>query len=352
MAFRDYKVDLHCHLDGSLPLKTVKSLIFSQRGLFDKVELEAFSDDEYLKKVLTVSDDCDSLDEYLKCFSLPLKLLQTPDAMLVAGRGVAEELIRQNVRYAEVRFAPQLHSKHAIYNEKYEYEKEIIKALLRGIESVTKHSRTKINVLLCMMRNLPDGDEGWLANTRTLFLAKEYLGYGVCGVDLAGAEARDATAKFENFFRLANDQKIPFTIHVGEAGDDKWRLDSIERAIYFGAKRIGHGVGLKESKALRHIIRENGIVVECCPKSNLDTKAVTDGIESHPIKMLLDEGIKVTINTDNMTVSDTTLDKEYELLRTGLGLSDEEIRKTQLNAIDGAFISEKEKEKIKRREGF
>jgi len=348
---KPYKVELHCHLDGSLPLDTVNALILSQKKLLSESEWSMVYDSDRLKKVLTAPMNCQSLEEYLMRFDLPLKLLQTPDSMFVAGFGLAEALKNQGVRYAEIRFAPQLHSANIQVGKKMAHEEEIIKSLISGIEYATKGSSLKVNVILCMMRNLPDGSSGTAANFRTLFLADKFLGKGVVAVDLAGAEARDATGKFASFFEVARERGIPFTIHAGESGNELWKVDSIERAIYFGAKRIGHGVGLMYSKDLRQIVKDEGIVVECCPTSNLHTKAMSGGIQNHPIKMLLDEGIKVTLNTDNMTVSDTTLDKEYELVKS-LGLTDSDIRLMQMNAVDGAFISKAEKKRIRKREGW
>lgn len=344
-------IDLHLHADGSLPADTLMTLIREHELLFSEDELGAFFADEYgfgLMDSVSVPDDCESLDEYLKCFDLPLKVLQNPNDMAIAGFGIASQLVEQGLAYAEIRFAPQLHSKWVHAKDKFKYEEMIVDYFLSGIENATQYSATKINVILCCMRNLPEGKDGLYANLRTLHLAKEFFGKGVCGLDLAGAEARDATSEFEPIFLAARDFEIPFTIHAGEAGDDAWRIDSIERAIFYGAKRIGHGIGLENSADFRKLVKDKGIVVECCPTSNLQTKAVTGGIKNHPIKMFLDEGIKVTVNTDNMTVSNTNLSKEFGLLRSA-GITEEELKVMQENAIDGAFISEAEKRKLKRK---
>lgn len=344
-------IDLHLHADGSLPANTIMTLIRGHEALFSDEELEAFYADEYgfgIMNSASVGDECESLDEYLKCFDLPLKLLQNPNDMAIAGFGIASQLVEQELAYAEIRFAPQLHSRYIHTHDKFKYEELIVDYFLSGVENATRYSATKINVILCCMRNLPEGKDGLYANLRTLYLAKEFLGKGVCGVDLAGAEARDATSEFEPIFLTARDLGIPFTIHAGEAGDDDWRIESIDRAIFYGAKRIGHGIGLENSADFRKLVRDKGIVVECCPTSNLQTKAVVGGIKNHPIKMFLDEGIKVTVNTDNMTVSNTNLFKEFELLRS-IGVTEDELKVMQENAIDGAFISDSEKRKLKRR---
>lgn len=333
-----FKVDLHCHLDGSLPISSIMKLALAD----ESEDLFGQSDDGLS---LVAPKDCKSLEEYLRCFELPKKLLQTPEAMGIAGHDLAQRLESSGLKYAEIRFAPQLHSVNIPEPSKFKHEVKIIESLLEGIKNGIEGSSIKINVILCMMRNLPEGKDGYMANWRTILLAKMFLGDGVVGLDLAGAEARDATSEFERLFSFAKEANIPFTIHAGEAGSDEWRLESIRNAILFGAKRIGHGVALCKSKELRDLVRDSGIVVECCPSSNLQTKAVIGGIENHPIKLFLDEGIKVTVNTDNMTVSDTTIDKEYELLRT-IGITDSDILTMQRNAIEGAFISKKEKEKM------
>ena len=339
------KIDLHLHADGSLPLETIRTLIEVNHDVLSDSERELINGPDWqekIKKQVSVGENCGSLEEYLKCFSLPVRLLQTPRDMYIAGVGIANELKRQNVSYAEVRFAPQLHSASIPSNEKFSYEESIVSEFIEGVRSVIRFSRMKINVLLCMMRNLDDGQAGLAGNLRTIYLAKEFEKKGVVGLDLAGDEANNATSEFEAVFSLARDLNIPFTIHAGEAGDEKWREASIERAIYFGAKRIGHGIALDDNKELMKLVRDSGIVVECCPISNVQTKAVLGGIKNHPIKRLLDAGIKVTVNTDNMTVSDTTLDKEYEVIKN-IGITDSDIRKMQENAIEGAFISEREK---------
>lgn len=336
MKGNGFKVDLHCHLDGSLPIATLAALV-KRNFAWDVYEGEGNIRDRVIAPA-----DCGSLNEYLECFALPQRLLQTPEDMKLAGFGLAKALKDSGIKYAEIRFAPQLHSINVPAEKKAAHERAILIGLLEGIKRALRFSDTKINLLLCMMRNLPEKEEGYLANSRTVDLAREFVGKGVVGIDLAGAEARDATAAFEDQFMKARDLRIPFTIHAGEAGDDDWRIESIEKAIYFGARRIGHGVALEKSKELRDIVRDSGIVVECCPKSNIQTKAIIGGIENHPIKMFLEEGLKVTVNTDNMTVSETSIDEEYELLRS-IGITDNDIRLMQMNAIEGAFVSRQEK---------
>ena len=163
--------------------------------------------------------------------------------------------------------------------------------------------------------------------------AREYLGNGVCAADLAGAEAIYPMSEFMELFGQAKKLGMPFTIHAGECGNVQNILDSVEA----GAFRIGHGIAMRGNSEVQKMIREKGIGVEMCPISNLQTKAV-ESESQYPLREFLDNGIKVTINTDNRTVSNTTMTKELQFIQEHYRISDEEIRLMMINAVDTAFI--------------
>ena len=135
---------------------------------------------------------------------------------------------------------------------------------------------------------------------------------------------------------------MPFTIHAGEA--DGWQ--SVKTALDFGAVRIGHGVRAWQNEDLLKYIEENNIVLEMCPNSNRQTKAVED-MNGYPLRKFLEMGIKVTVNTDDPAICRTTLQKEFEFLRKNYGLTKAEEKKLLLNAIDAAFTTEENKEKLR-----
>ena len=163
--------------------------------------------------------------------------------------------------------------------------------------------------------------------------AREYLGNGVCAADLAGAEAIYPMSEFMELFGQAKKLGMPFTIHAGECGNVQNILDSVEA----GALRIGHGIAMRGNSEVQKMIREKGIGIEMCPISNLQTKAV-ESESQYPLREFLDNGIKVTINTDNRTVSNTTMTKELQFIQEHYRLTDEEIRLMMINAVDTAFI--------------
>jgi len=303
------RVELHVHFDGSLCVPYVNQLL----GYDASEEL--------------VASDVHNLGEYLEKFSLPSKLLQTRENLVKFSYLLARDLVKDDVIYAEIRFCPFLHTSLLSLEE-------VIDAVLEGLGMV---SEVKTNLILCMMRNFHRDK-----NMQIIKLAKKYLGKGVGGIDLAGDEAFYDTKLFAPLFEVIHDLSIPFTIHAGEAAGG----DSILEAISFGAKRIGHGVRAIENSFVIDELVKNDVLLEVCPTSNVDTK-IYDSIARHPIKKLMDLGVKVCLNTDNRTVSNTTLSKEEELLKKYLGFSEEDFRKCYLNAIDGAFLTEEEKDLLR-----
>lgn len=314
-------IDLHLHLDGSLSPKTIIDLAKK-----DNVKLPTYNANE-LKKYLSVPKNCKSLNDYLKCFDLPLSVLQTKKSITQAVYSLQKELKKQGLIYAEIRFAPQLHTKKGLSQE------EVVKAAIKGL----KKSSFKANLILCCMR----GDNNHEENLTTVLLAKKYLNKGVCAIDLAGAEAIFKTKTFFKEFELAKKLNIPFTIHAGEADGP----ESVKSALDFGAKRLGHGIrSIEDEGVLKRIVDEK-IALEMCPTSNFQTKAVKS-IKDYPFKKFLKAGVAITINTDNTTVSNTNIANEFEFLRKNYHLTKQEEFNLLNNSIKVAFISEKEKEKL------
>ena len=303
------KIELHLHLDGSLNIDYVNKIMNKDCSLD------------------LISNNSKDLKEYLTKFSLPISLLQDKNNIEEFCYMLAKDLENDEVIYAEVRFCPLFHVEKTSIDE-------LIEAMINGFNRV---STVKVNLIFCMMRHFD-----FNKNKHIIELTKKYLGKGVVAIDLAGDEKNFPTSNFEELFKIIREEQIPFTIHAGEADG----IDSINAAINFGTKRIGHGVrAIENSDTVKKLI-DNNILLEVCPKSNLDTNLVDD-ISKHPIKKLVDAGVLVSINTDNRTVSNTSLNYEYELLKNNFGFSDEDFIKFNINAINGAFISNEEKEELK-----
>ena len=319
-------IDLHLHFDGSLPVKSVWEQAKKQNILLPASSIEE------LHEQMVCPVDCQSLNEYLEKFDVPLSVLQTKDGIKECMIDLIDELISEGMIYAEIRFAPQLHLQKGLTQE------EVVEAAIEGVKTATTGQQIKVQLILCCMRGTDNRD----ANLKTIEVTAKSLGNAVCACDLAGAEAIFKTENFEDLFAYAVQLGVPYTIHAGEADG----ADSIKAALRFGTKRLGHGVRAAEDAALVTELMEKEITLECCPISNVQTKAVAS-IQEHPIKEFLYRGLRVTVNTDNRTVSQTNIAKEIQFIRDNLGLTIEEERQLYLNAAESAFLTQKEREGLK-----
>lgn len=302
------KIDLHCHLDGSL-----------RRSMIQK-----YTDEIVTAEMVTAPEDCKSLTEYLEKFELPLRCLQDEAGLEEGAYTFAEDAAKDHVRYIEVRFAPML-SAHDSLNCG-----QILEAVRKGMERGKKKFGVRYGILVCAMRN-----HSLEQNLAMLRSAREFLGDGVCALDLAGDESAFPTEQFRELFREAKRLGMPFTIHSGETGS----LANVREAYELGAKRIGHGIALKKDPELMRAYARAGIGVEMCPTSNFQTKAVRSW-EEYPLMEFVEAGIPVSINTDNRTVSGTTMTQELTKIYERYGHDDLLIRKLLENAARTAFDPE------------
>lgn len=308
------KIELHCHLDGSLSKK------FIQTRLGRAVSVEE----------LSVTQNCRSLAEYLEKFDLPGACLKDEAGLEGAGYDVLENMSRENVYYAEIRFAPLLSVTEEMGTE------QVIAALLKGLERGKKDFGVEYNVITCAMRHHSEEQ-----NYQMIKTAREFLGEGVCAADLAGAEAQYPMTEFMELFYKTRKLGMPFTIHAGECGS----AQNIVDAVHAGAGRIGHGIAMRGDVAIQKLVREAHIGIEMCPISNLQTKAVKS-VAEYPMREFLDAGILVTVNTDNRTVSNSSMTKELEFIQKMYGISDDEIRLMMRNAAETAFADEDLKNRL------
>ena len=320
-------IDLHLHLDGSVPHQTVRKLLAKGGKSLPEADL---------RKRLSVSPDCRSLDEYLDKFDFPLSLMQTADNLRLIVRELLEELRGQGLVYVEIRFAPQQHTETLT-------QAEAVQAVLDGRDDFYAWQKEQegddlhANFLLCLMRLVGQNEANWEA----VKVAKDFLDQGVAGLDLAGPENEEvANRKYAPFFQQSKEWGIPYTIHAGEAMGP----ESMREALDLGTKRIGHGIRCQEDPSLVRELAADGITLECCASSNLNTK-VFDQIAEYPLRSMLEKELRVTLNTDNMTVSATNLPHEYQLMEEQ-GLTKSEEKQLYLNSVRAAFASQEEKERL------
>lgn len=320
------KVDLHLHLDGSLRAETVLDLA-RQQGLSLPVWTAA-----EVRGLLEVWGKAHDLAEYLTKFDLPVRLLQTPEALSRVSCELVEDVSRENVRYAEVRFAPWLHVRRGMRLS------QTIRAVLDGLAEGRQRFGVRTRLIVCCMRHQSPQDNLTLAE-----VALRFKDVGLGGLDLAGDEALSTAATLPvEAFRLAQEKGLHRTVHAGEgAGPESIRV-AIE---VLGAERLGHGVRLREDPALMEEVRQRGITLEMCPTSNVQT-SVVGSVDEHPIDAYLRAGLRVTVNTDNRRVSRTTLTEEYGLLVEHFGWGLPQILATTRNSLAAAFVPEALREEL------
>ena len=320
------KVLLHDHLDGGLRPSTVVELA-EETGYRDLPT----HDPEELTKILTAGAHRGHLNLYLDAFRHTVGVMQTTDALYRVARECAEDLAADGVVYAEVRFAPELHTERGLTLD------EVVHAVLAGFADGSRNRPITVCALLTAMRTAARSLE--IAE-----LAVRHRDNGVVGFDIAGAEAGWPPSRHLDAFQYIHRENFHITIHAGEG----FGLPSIWEAVqYCGTERLGHGVRIVEDiqispdgavqlGRLAAYIRDRRIPLEMCPSSNVQTGAVTS-IERHPLRLLRQLQFRVTVNTDNRLMSQVSLSSEFELLVKAFGYGWSDIEWLTINAMKSAF---------------
>lgn len=308
--------ELHLHLDGSLRAKTCLDLYHEQN-------IKAPTEDVLeMKRLLTASENCKNLEEVLRCFNIPLVILQEKYALERVAYELTEDLYRSGDDYCEIRFAPNLSLQHGLTQE------EVLEAVMKGVERGMKEYPIRIGLILCIMRGQSEEN-----NMKTVEVCNKYHGNIVCGLDLAGAENIFPAKLYRPVFKKAKEYGLPFTMHAGESLDPNNVMDAID----MGARRLGHGITVVKHPELLKAVKEKNVHIECCLTSNIQTKEV-ESLSVHPLRKLFDEGVSVSINTDNLSVSDSNHEKEIQLAKKYLGFTDLELDELERRAKEARFL--------------
>lgn len=317
------KAELHCHLDGSLSLPAI-------RKLANMADIILPNSDKELRKYVIAPAQTESLVDYLKMFEFIRPLLQTKEALRFAAYDVARQAALENVIYIEIRFAPELSMDKGLTAS------DTVFAVLEGLADAQKEFNIVARALVCGMRQS--------SHKTTKEIIKHIVDLapkGLVGFDFAGDEFSYPTDSLVDLIQEVKRSGYPMTLHAGECGCAKHIADSLN----LGIKRMGHVTALTGQRALIKRFVEEDAVAEMCLTSNLQTKAASS-IQSFPYQELYDAGGKITINTDNRTVSDTNLTKEYSLFVTYFGTKIEDFLVFNQNAVKASFTSDSEKDTL------
>jgi len=321
------KVLLHEHLDGVLRPKTVIELAKSAE--YNQLPTE---NPEELARWFHQGANQGSLPKYLEGFVHTIAVMQTEEALERVAYEEAEDLCRDGVVYFETRFAPIFHTQKGLTHQ------QVVSAVLKGLERGRKDFGISCGLILCAMRNMD-------VSLEMAELAVDFRERGVVGFDLAGEEGGYPPKKHVDAFHYIQRQNFNITVHAGEG----FGKESIWQAIqYCGAHRIGHGTRLIDDIAvvdgravklgdLAQYVLDKRIPLEICLLSNVHTGAASS-VSEHPFKIFYQAKFRVTLNTDNRLMSDTTMTKEFETAADVLGLSLEDFEKITINAMKSAFL--------------
>jgi adenosine deaminase len=313
------KIDLHRHMEGSLRLETLAE-VAREHG----VDLPSY-DIEVLRPYVQFTDDVPDFYNFLGKMELLRRFYSAGAAVERIAYEAVADAAQDNVQYLELRFSPA--GKH-IAPEK------VMHNVVNGVARATRDYPIQVRLLVTIVREF-----GVDVAQEVLDLALAYRNCGVAGLDLAGYEDRHSAQSFASVFRRARESGLHVTIHAGEVGTAENVREAIE---LLGAQRIGHGVRSIEDHRVVQLLRQHGVTLEVCPTSNLQTGVIHTFMQ-HPLRDLYRLSVPVTINTDDPSVSDTTLTDEYLVAVATMGFSIHEIQQTILTAANAAFLPPEEK---------
>ncbi|MGJ8696923.1 MAG: adenosine deaminase [Verrucomicrobiaceae bacterium] len=321
------KVLLHEHLDGGLRPATVIDL--ARDAGYQNLPP---GDAQTLGTWFHRGANKGSLPEYLEGFAHTIAVMQTREALERVAFEFIEDMHRDGVVYAEVRFAPVFHTQKGLPQD------AVVRAVLSGLRRGEEQYRVRWGLIICAMRDRTDSLEA-------AELAINFRNDGVVGFDLAGGEDGHPPKRHLEAFNAARRANFNITVHAGEA----FGIESIWQALqYCGTHRLGHATRLLEDMTvidgkvismgtLSQFVLDQRIPLECCLLSNVHTGAAPS-LEEHPFRVFFDAGFRVTINTDDRLMSDTSMTKEFEVAVRTFDLSIHDLEKITINSIKSAFI--------------
>lgn len=316
------KIDLHRHMEGSLRLETLAE-IAREHG----IDLPSYDMDE-LRPYVQFTDDVPDFYRFLGKMELLRRFYSAREAVERVAFEAIVDAAQDNVRYLELRFSPA---------GKQISPEEVMQGVIVAAERAARDYPIQVRLLVTIVREF-----GVAVAEEMLELAVAYRKMGVVGIDLAGHEGTHPATPFADVFQRARKNGLGVTIHAGEVGG----ADNVREAVeLLAAQRIGHGVRAIQNPSVVRLLREREITLEVCPTSNLQT-GVTHAFTHHPLRDLFHLAVPVTINTDDPSISDTTLTDEYLIAVEIMGFTPAHVRQTIINAARAAFLPPIEKQAL------
>jgi adenosine deaminase len=312
------KVELHLHLDCSLSYEVVKKIDPS------------VTEDEYLHDYIAPAK-CIDLADFLTRAVKGFALMQTREQIQLVVHDLFAQMAADNMLYAEIRFAPLQHLQKGMTPY------EVVAAAEEAMAEAVRQTGIEARLILCTLRHFTQQQ-----SMETVKLVEQFANTYVAGFDIAANEAGFPVDNHIAAFTYAKEKGIPCTAHAGEAKSAASVWETLE---YFGPSRIGHGVRSSEDKSLVAHLCKNNIHLEICPTCNVQIN-IYDTHKEHPIDELYKAGVSVSVNTDCRTITNTTLNREYEKLQQVFGWTVPDFYNCNANALKAAFIPDTVKESL------
>lgn len=313
------KIELHLHLDCSLSYKVVQQIDPS-------ITYESYKDS------FIAPSKCTDLLDYLSRAVKGFQLMQTKEQLRLVTLDLLEQLKADNVIYAEIRFAPLLHTAKGLSPD------EVVQSVNDALTEGMKQTGVEARLILCTLRHYSEEQ-----SMETVKLVEKFKDTNVVGFDIAGDEAGFPVKNHIKAFTYAKEKGIHCTAHAGEAKGPESVREVLE---HFHPTRIGHGTRSAEDESLLAFLKKENIHLEVCPTSNIQTN-VFDAIEEHAADKIFNAGVSMSINTDSRTITPVTLTSEYALLEKVFLWKKEHFLKCNLEAIEHSFIDSELKRKLK-----
>ena len=320
------KAELHRHLEGSLRLDTMLD-VASKHGITVPASILRLSG-----MVQVGDEEPYTFSNFLDKFKTLRLFYRSPEVIERVTREAVEDAARDNVRYMELRFTPVALSRA---------ERFPLHDVMDWVCSSAQNTAEKFGVNVKLIASVNRHESTDLAE-QVAWLAADYQDKGIVGLDIAGNEAEFPGQPFAPIFREAKESGLKITVHAGE-----WSgADNVREAIeVLGADRIGHGVRVLEDPNVVALAKERGTVFEVCVTSNYQS-GVASSLEAHPLPAMIDAGLLTTINTDDPSISRITLSNEFQMVNDKLRVPLATLKELTMNAVNAAFLSDAEKEKL------
>lgn len=322
------KIELHRHLEGSVRLATLVD-IARQHQL--KI-IDPLTEATLRPLVQVVPDEPHTSQQFLSKFGVLRQFYLTSDVVARITREIVEDAAKDNVRYMELRFTPRAlcHVTNSPLND-------VVKLVCDTANETAKKHKIQVRFIVSMNRH-----EGAELGEHVLRAALNHRSRGVVGLDLAGDEANYSSLPYRDLFMRAKAAGLGITIHAGEWAGASSVWDAVGN---LNADRVGHGIRVIHDMAMVHMLAERGVTLEVCPSSNLYS-GIVSSLSAHPLKRLIEVGLRITVNTDDPSVCDVTLSDEISRTMSHMRLSLEQIKTMMIQAAEATFLPDEERAQL------